>query len=194
MLETIQSIDTRLLIWIHEYLRSDVLDWLMPLVRSKWTWAPLYVFLLAFMLFNFGKRGGLWALFFIFAIALSDSVSSKVIKYQVKRIRPCHTELTATHLHMLVPCGGQYGFTSSHASNHFAMATFLFFTLGRMMRRIRWPVIIWAVCIAFAQVYVGVHYPLDVIGGGVLGAIIGAGIAWYYNLRMKRWNIAELDA
>lgn len=194
MLEQLLQLDADLIIWVHRHLHNAFLDSVMVLIRNKWTWLPLYVFLLAFILFNFGKRGGLWILFFIFSIALSDTVSTKVIKYQVQRVRPCHTELVSKELQMLVPCGGQYGFVSSHASNHFTMATFLFFTLGRIFRRIRWPLIIWALCIAIAQVYVGVHYPLDVIAGGILGALIGWGIAWYYNTRLKNWSIGRAES
>jgi undecaprenyl-diphosphatase len=133
----------------------------------------------------------LWVLFFLFAITVSDTVSSKVIKYQVKRIRPCHTELVSDKIDLLIPCGGQYGFTSSHASNHFTMAVFVIFTLGTFIKKIKWPVLIWASCIAFAQVYVGVHYPLDVIAGALLGTIIGWGIAWYYNHRLGSWSITK---
>jgi undecaprenyl-diphosphatase len=193
MLETILSIDSELLMWIHKHLHNDVLDWLMMLMRNKWTWLPVYVFLLSFMLFNFGKRAILWVLLFIFAVVLADTVSSKVIKYQVKRIRPCHTELVSTHLNPLVSCGSGYSFPSSHSANHFAIAAFLFFTLGRLIRGIRWPVMIWAAIIAFAQVYVGVHYPLDVIGGGLLGILIGWGIAWYYNNRLRNWMIRSIE-
>src|SRR5690606_14684947 len=160
MIGTLVDWDTNLLIWIHQNLHNPVLDWLMPVLREKWTWLPFYIFLLAFLLFNFGSRTWLWALMFVFAIGLSDSISSKVIKYQVKRIRPCHTTQVAARLDVLVPCGGYYSFTSSHSANHFAMAAFLWFTLGIYMRRWRWLFWVWAAGIAFAQVYVGVHYPL----------------------------------
>ncbi len=193
MVQSILAIDSELLLWIHKYLHNSVLDGLMVLIRSKWAWLPLYVFLLSFMVMNFGKRAGLWILFFIFTIAISDMVSTKALKYQVQRLRPCYTELVQSHLQMLVPCGGRYGFVSSHASNHFAMAAFLFFTLGRMIRRIRWPLMLWAASIAFAQVYVGVHYPLDVIAGGLLGTLIGWGNAWYYNNRLKNWSLNSVD-
>ncbi len=189
MLTALLHLDTSLLVWIHTHLHNPFFNWLMILVRNKWTWLPLYVFIVAFMFFNFGKRGGLWILFFIFTIALSDTVSSKVIKYSVKRPRPCHVEQVSEQLDLLVSCGGQYGFVSSHASNHFAMAAFIWLTLGRIFRRIRWPVFLWAGLIAFAQVYVGVHYPLDILAGGILGYAIGWVIAWYYKWRMGRWGV-----
>jgi undecaprenyl-diphosphatase len=190
MLEVLNSVDSSVLVWIHQHLHNGFLDWLMVLIRNKIVWLPLYVFLLSFVLINFGRRSLLWAAILIFAVGLCDTVSSKVIKYQVQRLRPCHTELSA-QMEVLIPCGGRYSFTSSHATNHFGVAVFIFFTLGRLFRKIRWPLVIWASAIAFAQVYVGVHYPLDVIAGGLLGSLIGAGLAWYYNHRLKRWSIYQ---
>lgn len=189
MIGTLTELDTSLLIWIHTHVQNGFFDWLMPIAREKWTWLPLYVLLLAFLLMNFGKRGALWILLLVFTIALTDTVSSKVIKYEVKRLRPCHTEQVAPQLNQLVSCGGYYSFTSSHAANHFAMATFLWMTLGLLIRKWRWLFFFWAGLIAFAQVYVGVHFPLDVIAGGLLGICIGGMIAWYYRYRWKPWSI-----
>ena len=189
MLEFLNGIDTKALIWIHQNLHNAFLDDVLVVLRNKIIWLPLYIFLIAFIVLNYGKRGWLWVLFFVFAAALADSVSSKVLKPQVQRIRPCHTEGVAEELHVLISCGGQYGFVSSHATNHFALAAFFFFTLGQTFRKLKWLVMLWAACISFAQVYVGVHYPLDVISGGILGVLFGWGIAWYYNMRMKAWSL-----
>ena len=189
MLQTLVGWDAQVLIWIHTHLHNSFLDWLMPILREQWTWLPLYIFLIAFMLMNFGKRGGLWILMFIFTIALCDTTSSKVIKYNVKRLRPCHTEQVAPKLDLLISCGGQYSFTSSHATNHFGMAAFIWLTLGMRYRRVRWPIMIWAGMVAFAQVYVGVHYPLDILGGGLLGLLLGSAVAWYYRKRLGPWSI-----
>lgn len=191
MLESLLAFDTAILTWIHGHLHNPFFDWLMPILRNKTTWIPLYVFLAAFMLFNFHKRAWLWMLFFVFAIVLSDTVSTRVFKYRFQRLRPCHTELVGSRITPLVPCGGRYGFVSSHAANHFAMAAFFFFTLGHRLRRARWPVMIWAGTIAFAQVYVGVHYPLDVVAGAALGLIFGWGLAWYYSIRLQHWSIGR---
>jgi undecaprenyl-diphosphatase len=188
MLSTLTELDTSLLWWIHAH-HNAALDWLMPILRSKWTWLPLYVFILAFIVMNYGKRGGVWLLFFVCTIGLADLTSSKLVKPQVNRMRPCHTEHVLERMDLLVSCGGRYSFTSSHATNHFAMAAFIFFTLGGIFKRIRWPIMIWAGLIAFAQVYVGVHYPLDVIGGAMLGVLIGGAAARYYNYGLPVWAI-----
>ncbi|MDX1477237.1 MAG: phosphatase PAP2 family protein [Saprospiraceae bacterium] len=186
MLEALIDLDTDLLIWIHDHLHSGWLNSWVPLLREKWLWVPVYIFLILFMAFNFRRTGMVWVLLLLFAVGLADTTSSKVIKRSVKRLRPCHVERVEAQIETLIPCGGKYAFTSSHAANHFAVAFFVIFTLGRLIRGVRWPALVWAAAICFAQVYVGVHYPLDVLGGAVLGFLIASGTAWYFN---SRWRL-----
>lgn len=186
MLDYLLHLDIALLEWIHANLHSGWSDAVVPWLRNKYTWIPLYVFIISFMLMNFRSKGWVWVLLVLFAVGLADTVSSKLLKYTVKRLRPCHTEVVQDNIDLLVPCGGLYSFTSSHAANHFAIAFFIFFTLGRVFRWVKWPVLIWAFAISFAQVYVGVHYPLDIVGGCLLGLGIGGALAWYFN---RRWGI-----
>ena len=88
-----------------------------------------------------------------------------------------------------VKCGGGYSYTSSHATNHFALAFFLIYTLGVQFRWIKWVLIFWASSIAYGQVYVGVHYPFDVISGATIGGIIGILVAtWYRGFRKMKLN------
>jgi len=183
MLDYLIQLDTQLLEWVHAHLHSSWSDAIVPYLRNKYVWIPVYVFILGFMLFNFRTKGVIWVLGLLFVVGLVDTTSSKFIKHSVKRLRPCHTEQVQEHLDLLVPCGGLYSFTSSHAANHFGMSFFIFFTLGRVIKRIKWPVLIWAALVSFAQVYVGVHYPLDILGGSIVGFVIGGALAWYFNLR-----------
>ncbi|BDS12693.1 phosphatase PAP2 family protein [Aureispira anguillae] len=153
---------------------NDFLDVILPYWRNKKTWIPLYALLLLII----GKDRGfktVWVLIIIgLTIGLSDQVSSQWIKKTIERIRPCNdTNLGAVR--ELVPCGGGYSFTSSHATNHFAFAMQLFL-LFRLNWQKRYFVLLffWAGLIAYSQVYVGVHYPLDV----TMGAILGCFLAW----------------
>jgi len=113
-------------------------------------------------------------LFAVATVGMADVVSSKLVKPAVQRVRPCNDVGLKFEVRELVHCGGGYSFTSSHATNHFAIATFLYLVLGGLRKKwIRWALLAWAASIAYGQVYVGVHYPLDVITGAVLGSLIG---------------------
>ena len=185
MLDFLVQLDIALLEWIHAHLHADWSNAVVPWLRNKYTWIPLYIFIIAFMLINYRSRGWIWVLLVLFCVGLGDTASSKLMKKNVKRLRPCHTEQVKDNIDLLVPCGGLYSFTSSHATNHFAIAFFIFFTLGRVHRKIKWPILIWAALVSFAQIYVGVHYPLDILGGTILGFAIGGLVAWYFN---KKWG------
>lgn len=105
--------------------------------------------------------------------AIGDLVSSRIIKPAVARIRPCN-DINLTHeiIHR-VPCGSGYSFPSAHATNHFAIAVFLIVIFYDRWKPILPIGIAWAFIISFAQIYVGVHYPLDTLAGALLGTIVG---------------------
>jgi undecaprenyl-diphosphatase len=178
-------LDEILFFWIHESWENPVFDALMPLLREKFFWIPLYIFMLAFLMINFRSKGWLISLFLIFTVGLSDTMSSKVIKPAVKRQRPCQRVDWTESVTPLARCGSGYSFTSSHATNHFAVAFFLILTIGKVIRKIRWPLIIWASAVSLAQVYVGLHYPVDILGGGILGYFIAKVVASVYNRRVE---------
>lgn len=181
-LVSIQDIDLQLFQFINTGLSNLAFDYLMPALREKLVWLPFYVYLLAFTFVNFRWNV---ALLFILSIGvtvgLSDLASSRVIKNNVERLRPCNDPDIKDMVSLRVRCGRGYSFTSSHAANHFALVFFFIYTLGRIFKRLRWPLVIWAGLISFAQIYVGVHYPLDVLFGGLLGAGIGMLMALAYN-------------
>ncbi|HVU95916.1 MAG TPA: phosphatase PAP2 family protein [Puia sp.] len=148
-------------------------DLIFPFLREAEFWVPFYLFLLVFITLNFGKKGWRWALFLVTTAAISDQVSSDVIKRLVFRLRPCHNPELADNIHILVGyCPVSSSFTSSHACNHFAAAWFIFLTLRHTSRWWGW-VFAWAFLISYAQVYVGVHYPVDIACGALVGSMIG---------------------
>lgn len=160
---------------------NDFLDILMPFLRNQWTWAPLYLFLLVFMPLNFGRKGWMWCVFFIMAFAFGDFISASLMKPYFMRIRPCNNPYIKDIVHNIVHCGGGYSFPSSHATNHFAMGIFSAVSLRKIAPWVWIAAIIWATSIAYAQVYVGVHFPGDVVAGGILGSAIGLLIGYVYN-------------
>ena len=185
MSELIQF-DEQLFHFINSGLSNSFFDAIMPYWRSKYLWVPLYIFIISFLIINF-KKVGIFVLMGLFlTIGISDFVSSNVIKKSVKRDRPCNTTHIANNMELRVHCCGGYSFTSSHATNHFALATFLAMVLGPFFRWIRIPLFIWAASIAFGQVYVGVHYPLDILAGSIVGILIGVLTTKFY--QMTRFN------
>lgn len=182
-MEQVIAVDQFLFELINGQSHNAVLDWLMPIWREKSTWIPLYIALAAFVGYKYRLQGLYLLLALALAVGLADTVSSKIIKPSVHRLRPCNDPALKDEVQLLVHCGSGYSFTSSHASNHFAVAAFLSLTLGLHYRRIRWPLYLWAASIALGQVYVGVHFPLDIFIGAILGIIIGNIVAKTY-LRM----------
>jgi len=182
--------------YINFQWRNGLFDVIMPLFRNPNFWAPLYLFLAIFMPYNYRSRGWLWCLGFILAFVITDQLTASVMKPYFHRLRPCHNPALAEVIHLLVSCGGQYGFPSSHAANHFSIGIFSAVTLGRYVRWV-WPVaIIWAASVCYAQVYVGVHYPLDVTVGAGIGCIVGFLLGKLFNRFFKlqrRVKLPELS-
>ncbi len=152
---------------------NPVFDAVLPFLRSPVYWAPLYLFLLVFITLNFRSRGLWWALFFLCTFAVADMISSRLIKEVVERIRPCNDPTMEGHVRLLVACGSGHSFTSTHAVNHFALATFFFISFRQILPKWAWIGFVWAFAVIYAQVYVGIHYPLDVLSGAVIGILIG---------------------
>lgn len=170
-MDTILHIDRWLFQLINRSWENRLFDSLLPIIRNSNCWVPLYVFLLLFGLTNFRKNVWLWVLFAIGTAILCDFVSSDIIKASIFRLRPCHDPSLATL--RVVYCPQSSSFTSSHATNHFGIAIFFFLTLKDYIHKWGYLFFAWAFIIVYAQVYVGVHYPLDVICGGIVGLAIG---------------------
>ncbi len=171
---------------INHHLGNPVFDFALPLFREKWFWAPLYVYILAWVWQHLGtRRVLLFTIGVCLAVGTADFTSSTIVKKTVQRLRPCNDPQTREAVVLRAPCGSGYSFTSSHAANHFAFAVFVGMALGRRFRHL---LLAWATLVALAQVYVGVHYPLDVLGGALLGVGLGYLFGKWYFLRMLPVN------
>lgn len=166
--------DKTLFLKINTEYTNPIADALLPIARNAAAWIPLYIFLLLLMLKNFGWKSWTWLLFAVLSVVLSDQLSSTLIKEWISRIRPCNEVNLQDRMRLLLNYRPQSGsFTSSHAANHFALATYFILTLRKYLQKWIWLFLIWAIIISYAQIYVGVHYPLDIFGGAILGTTIG---------------------
>lgn len=154
--------------------------WTMPnadaffvFMRNPKSWYPLYVLILAFAIWKMRKQGWQFLIGAIVAVSTADIISSHLLKPWVGRARPCRDETLDFVVRNLVPCGGNGSFPSSHAANHFALAFFFFFALRPYLKNWGYLFFLWAALICYSQIYVGVHFPLDILGGMVLGSAIG---------------------
>jgi membrane-associated phospholipid phosphatase len=166
---------------INQQWTNPFFDAVFPFLRQAEIWLPFYLFLLLFITMNFGKKGWLWSFSLIMTAVISDLLSSSVIKHLIFRYRPCCDPSMEDKVRILVnycPYNSS-SFTSSHACNHFAMATFIYLTLRETSRW--WSLVFaWAFVICYAQVYVGVHFPFDIVGGTILGCLIGYGMSVFF--------------
>lgn len=170
--DQLNNLDTRWLLGINSS-HSDFFDTFFAFFTSKETWIPLYLVLLVVILMKY-RRTGLWlVLALILTIVLSDQLSG-LFKMLIQRPRPSHAIALKGLLNLPVGEGGLYGFVSSHAANSFALAV-LAASISKS-RRIWAVMIIWAILNAYSRIYVGVHYPFDVLGGALLGILIGWGM------------------
>ncbi len=189
LLEEIKNVDYKIFFKINGEWHNSFLDTFLPFLRQSYLWIPFYFFLLIFVPLNFKKNGLYWTLFFLLTASISDYTSSTIIKGTILRLRPCQNPLTIEHLRLLVHyCPGNSSFTSSHATNHFAVAMFIFTTFKKQISKWWALLFLWAFIISYTQVYVGVHFPLDVTGGAVLGSAIGYWTGKIFNVKISLYK------
>lgn len=181
----ITNIDTELFLFLNG-LHVDWLDPVMTFISGKITWAPFYLVLLFLVIKNYKKQSILIVIGIILLIVCSDQISSGIFKPIFERPRPCHNEAIKDLVYLPTGhCGGAYGFISSHACNCFALATFITHILKRYYRKIAWVMFVWAAMVAYSRIYMGVHYPGDVLVGAAVGVVVGIvvskGYEWVYN-------------
>jgi membrane-associated phospholipid phosphatase len=177
MIEWIEHVDKLMFSFVQTKLSAKWLDSIMLIIRNPLTWLPLYVFVL-FRILKFDRSIALkFICLSILCFAITDYSTAHFFKPLFERLRPCYDEETAGIVRGIINCGGKYSFPSSHAANHFGLASFWFYSLYLITNRKWYWLWVWALQISFAQVYVGVHFPMDVLGGAVLGALTGISLA-----------------
>ncbi len=179
----LERLDQQLFLFLNS-LNTPFWDQVMHSVSGKIIWAPLYIAILVYLGFKYKRKFLIIILFIILAAALADQ-TSVIIKNAVQRFRPCHEPSLEGLVHIVRDeCGGKFSFVSSHASNSFNVAL-----ISLLFIKKRWftiSILLWASVVGYSRVYLGVHYPGDVICGAILGVFIGWSVYSLYRLTDNR--------
>lgn len=195
-MDALISLDERLFLLLNG-LHCTPADYVMTLYSAPLTWLPLYLFL-AFLAY---RDGGLCRLIWYLLCAglvvlLADRISVLCFKDIFQRLRPCHNPAVAGLVHLPNGhCGGAYGFVSSHAANMFGIAVLSIFFMRR--RWLTWLLLVWALLVGYSRIYMGVHYPGDVLCGAILGSGIGITVLvlvrlLHRYLQPKKWLLERI--
>jgi undecaprenyl-diphosphatase len=188
MIEALTELDKQLFLYLNG-LHAGWLDPIMLYISQTYIWIPLYLLLLFFILKNFGRDSWIPLLGILVTIVLSDQITSSVIKPLFERLRPSREPSLSGMVHIVNGYkGGLYGFVSSHAANTFGVSLFVW-VLFRSEYKWLWVLFIWATIVSYSRIYLGVHYPGDILGGMAIGfASSFSGIKFYQWLQkfMKR--------
>ncbi len=170
MIDRLIQYDKSLMLFLNG-LHNPFFDRIMWVISARETWIPLYLALLVWLIWKLGKKSVYPILFALVAVGLSDFISVHAFKEVFHRLRPCHDPEIGQMMHLLHQyCGGLYGFVSSHAADTFSLAMFL-----SLVIRSRWFTVCmvgWASLVSYSRIYLGVHFPGDIMGGALLGSLI----------------------
>ena len=184
-MEWLIQIDSRVFLALNG-LHNETWDGIMWWISGKTSWWPLYLAILGFLTWKRKWQMVPVLLFIIIVVTLTDQTSVHLFKNVFQRLRPCHEPSLDGLVHIVNnKCGGQFGFISSHAANSFGVAVITAFWISK-----RWftaVMLCWAALVAYSRVYLGVHYPGDILGGALWGALCGWLVFILYN-----WSLSKL--
>lgn len=172
MLDWLLDIDKQVFIFFNG-LGSPILDQIMIGLSNKYLWTPLYLFLIFVIVKEKGRDFYIPLLAVLITLLITDQITANLMKPYFARLRPCHDPTLEGIVNIISDCKGKFGFASGHAANSLGLATFFLFWLNRPWTK--W-LLFWAILVAYSRVYLGVHYPSDILVGGAIGIIAGYGI------------------
>lgn len=188
MLEKIKDLDQELFLYLND-LHVPVLDQIMMLVSNKYFWIPFYLGLIIYLVYRYRRQSMPMLGMAIAAVGAADYVASGLFKPYFARLRPCHDPDISALVNIVDGCGGQFGFMSSHASTSFALAAFFNMILSDRYTVFKAVLLVWAFVVSFSRIYLGVHYPGDIIGGALLGSFAAYVSALGYQILLNKYPL-----
>lgn len=182
MLQELLQYDTELFIYLNR-LGNSTWDGLWLFITNKWSSIPLYAFMLYLIYKHYGIKGAIIIVVCVALMITATDQMANLFKHGFKRPRPCQVEELKLIIRQVAKGCGRYGYFSAHAASSMAAAIFLSLSLRKWYKPLPYLLIIWACLTGYSRIYLGVHYPLDVITGMVIGMIIG-GLAY----RLQLWG------
>ncbi len=186
MIDRLSNIDQELFLLMNS-MHNDFLDPVIFFMTDTKAWLPLYIFMLYYIVKAYRKESWMILIGIAITILLADQLTTSFMKPFFARPRPSHEPSLDGLVHIVNGYrGGKYGFASSHAANTFGVATVFYL----LFRRERWSIVIflWAAFVGFTRIYLGVHYPGDIVVGGIIGALAG-----FATFRLYRWSSIKLQ-
>jgi undecaprenyl-diphosphatase len=187
MIEFLDTIDKNLFLFLNS-LHAESVDGVMWWISAKYSWLPFYAVIIGYLIYAYRVKAIMLILIIALLITASDQGSVHLFKNVFERLRPCHNPELEGLVHLVNDrCGGKFGFVSSHAANAFALASFLI-----PFVRYKWAIFVllfWAAIVGYSRIYLGVHYPGDIIGGAAFGCLLG----FIFNKGMRVLRIHPVD-
>lgn len=192
MLHDLLELDRRLLVWLNSF-HTDWLDPVMYYTSQTLFWLPLYVFLIWLIVKDFRREWWVPMIGIIVTIVLADQITTSIMKPYFARLRPSQEPSLQGIIHLVrdrngdIYTGGLYGFASSHAANTFGTAVFFTLLFRSRHRWITW-LFLWAAAMTYTRIYLGAHYPGDILVGAIVGALSGV-----VGFKTSQWIKRKID-
>lgn len=184
MLEKILSLDTRLFIYLNS-LGSETYDGFWLFITKQANWTPFFLLLLYLIYKKLGAKQTLFLLLFVAALVTITDQTTNLFKHTFQRLRPCNN-LEIKSFIRIVQSRDSFSFFSGHAANTMAVATFLYLNLKRYFKYLGF-LFLWPLIFAYSRIYLGLHYPLDIISGYICGLILGLLMFKGYQILQKKY-------
>jgi len=191
MLDLILEYDHKVFLWLNN-LGNESFDWFWMLMTNKVFNFFVYSIALIYLLKKIKIKSLISMILFLSILILISDQTSNLFKNFFERLRPCHDEQIFNSMRLVKDsCGGLYSFFSAHASNSFALASFFFFVYYKIIQRKIILFFILASLVSYSRVYIGVHYPLDIITGSIFGFVSGFILFKFWIFSLKRINTSN---